>query len=578
MRKMIPRNYVEKIQEQTDLVTLISEYVKLQPSGRSLKGLCPFHSERTPSFTVDPEKQLFHCFGCGQGGDAFAFLMKIESLSFPEAVAWAGQRCGITVELEDDDSEEAKQRQELYGIMELALDFYAAQLRQDTGEFARKYLQARGISPQTALEFTLGYAPYGWENLATYLSERGVSLKLAESLGLVATGKKGGYYDRFRQRLLFPIFDHRGRTIGFGGRLMEKGEPKYLNSPETPLFQKGKQLYALHLAKQAIREKSFAVVVEGYMDVLAAHQAGFSNTVASLGTALTADQAKTLARYAKKVILAFDADSAGQAATFRGMELLKQAGLDVYVARFPQGEDPDSLIRTQGAAAFGNCLKEAEHFLDYQFSWTLAGQDLNTPSGRAEAGKKVVRFLQRLENQIEREAYLKQAAVRLGLSPESLMGEVEQAGQVKRPVKPAKKAKPQVQVTAMPAYLRAERQLICLMLQKREIIEDVMHKLGGDNVFSDPAHRELVASLSQSAAAGEEETIQLKSQPDPAITVDDCINVILQHNAKQKLSLLADDFARNLEGSIQLSKLMAATIKYKAFQDYLARRLGRREG
>jgi DNA primase len=575
MSKMIPRNIVEKIQEQTDLVSVVSEYVKLQPSGRSLKGLCPFHSERTPSFTVDPEKQLFHCFGCSEGGDVFAFLMKIENLSFPEAVSWAGQRCGIPMEL-GEDSQEDRKKQELFGIMELALDFYVAQLRQDSGEFARKYLENRGISAQTAFDFTLGLAPSGWESLAGYLSECGVSLALSESLGLVAAGKKGGYYDRFRSRLLFPIFDGRGRPIGFGGRLMGEGEPKYLNSPQTPLFYKGQQLYALHQAKQAIRRSSVAVVVEGYMDVLSAHQAGFSNTVASLGTALTAEQAKILARYSKRVILAYDADSAGQQATLRGMELLREAGLDVHVASLPKGEDPDSLIQSQGAAAFRNCLKKAEHFLDYQLTCALAGHDLATPRGRAQAGRKVVSFLQGIKNRIEREAYLKQAAVRLGLSPQSLMAEVERGRKEPRSAKPAKRTRPKVQIAGMPAYLRAERQLICLMLQKREIIEDVMHKLGGDNVFSNPAHRELAAGLVQGAAAGEE--LQFNAEPDPAITVDDCIEVILQHNAEQKLSLFADEFTRNLESSVELTGLMSATIKYKAFHDYLVGRLGRREG
>ncbi len=577
MSKMIPQNLVEKIQEQTDLVKLVSEYVKLQPSGRSLKGLCPFHSERTPSFSVDPEKQLFHCFGCGEGGDAFAFLMKLENLTFPEAVAWAGQRCGIRVELADTEDKQGKQ--ELYGIMELAGDFFTAMLRQDSGLAARKYLAARGIDPQITAGFSLGLAPPGWEELATYLKGRGVSLQLAESLGLVATGKRGGYYDYFRQRLIFPIWDGRGRIIGFGGRLMEKGEPKYLNSPQTPLFQKGNQLYALHLAKQAIRQQKTAVVVEGYMDVLAAHEGGFTNTVASLGTALTADQAKALGRYAKRVILAYDADNAGRAATIGGMEILREAGLEVFVASFPQGEDPDSLIRTGGAQAFSKCLDAAMPYLDYQFAVAIGGHDLNTPRGRAEAGKRVVTFLKGIQNQIEREAYLRQAAERLGLSPQSLLGEVERGAKPQRPQRaqrPAPKARPR-QITAQPAYLRAERQLLCLMLQKREIIEDVMHKLGGDDAFSHPVHREIAAGLAQSAASGEP-PVDFKRNPDPGITVDDCIGVILQHNAKEKLSGLADDFRANLAGSIKLSRLMSATIKYKAFHDYLGRQLGRREG
>ncbi len=569
MSKLIPQELVEKIQAQTDIVKLVSEYVKLQPSGRSMKGLCPFHSERTPSFTVDPEKQLFHCFGCGEGGNVFAFIMKAEQLNFREAVAWAGARCGITVELEENKEDRA--RQELFGIMEAAMDYYATLLRQDSGEAARAYLKRRGISPQSALEFKLGLAPSGWEELATYLSARGISLQLAESLGLVKTGKRGGYYDLFHKRLIFPICNAQGKTIGFGGRLMEQGEPKYLNSPETVLFQKGKQLYALHLAKKAIRQAGCAVVTEGYLDVLAAHQAGFANTVASLGTALTEDQAKVLGRYTKKVILAYDADAAGQKATLRGMELFRQAGFEVFVASLPEGEDPDSLIRKHGPESFGKCLAEAKPLLDYQLAIVLSG-NLETPAGRAEAGKRVVGFLGRIENSIEREAYLRQAAARLGLSPESLMREV--SGQVRPPAR-QKNARKQARLTAVPAYLRAEKQLLCLMSQKREIIEEIMHKIGGDSAFS-PANREIFASLTQSAAAGERLTVKVK--PDPAITIDDCIAVILEHNAEKELSLLEEEFKRKLDGTIQLSKLMSATIKYKAFQERLARRLNRKEG
>ncbi|HQD40600.1 MAG: DNA primase [Firmicutes bacterium] len=569
MNRLIPQELVDKIEAQTDLVELVSQYVKLTPAGKNLKGLCPFHAERTPSFFVNPEKQMYHCFGCGEGGGVFNFLMKVENIDFREAVALAGERCGISVEFKTDETSQAREQQELYGLMEVAKAYFIARLRQGEGSGALAYLKARGISPQTALAFELGFAPDSWEGLAAYLRSQGISMKLAESLGLVVQGKRSGYYDRFRKRLIFPIWDPRGRVIAFGGRLMEEGEPKYLNSPETPLFQKGRQLYALHLAKRFIRQQNCAVLMEGYMDVLTAHQAGFTNAVASLGTALTEEQARLLSRYAKKVILAYDADAAGQKANLRSMELLRRAGLQIFVASFPKGEDPDSLIRKRGADGFRKYLNEAKPLLDYKLSLALAG-DLKTPAGKAAAGKRVVQFLREIDNPIEREVYLRQAAGKLGLSPESLLRELG-----RRPPAIRKRQPGQVKVAVKPAYLRAEEQLVCLMIQKPEIIKDVMHKLGGENAFSHPACREFVAGLAQGAAASE---LPFEVETSSAITVEDCLQVILVHKAKQELSQLEQEFEKALAGSIQLSKLIGATIKYKVFQDDWRKKLGRKEG
>ncbi len=332
---------VREIKERLDIVELVGDSVPLRKVGKNLRGLCPFHAEKTPSFYVSPERQTFHCYGCGRGGDIFSFVMEREGLSFPEAMEMLAERAGVEIR------RSASGKRNLSEIMEIALGFYRESLQSPSGEAARKYLGTRQLAPSAWSQFELGWAPPAWDALWSLLQKKGVSRQEALACGLIIEGQKGDY-DRFRGRVLYPIRDIAGKLTAFGGRILSGEGAKYINSPEGPLFNKRALLYLLPLAKASIREIGAAIVVEGYMDALRLHLCGFRNAVATLGTSLTAEQAALLKRMADRVLICYDSDAAGQEATLRGMTLLQKEGLDVHVVELPRGKDPDELLASSG--------------------------------------------------------------------------------------------------------------------------------------------------------------------------------------------------------------------------------------
>jgi DNA primase len=417
---------IQEIKDKNDIVSVVSEYVSLKRSGRSLVGLCPFHSEKTPSFGVNQVKQFFYCFGCGTGGDVISFVMKLENLDFVGAARWLADRAGIPWPEIQPASEDDHLREEFYKINKLAAAFFSHCLtKTEPGNRARAYLKQRGINEPSWQQFNLGYAPAVWHSFTEVLRRKGVPLEQAESLGLIGFGENG-YYDRFRDRLIFPITDPKGNVIGFGGRVFDNSQPKYLNSPETMLFHKGHFLYGLHLAKESIRKKNQAMIVEGYLDVIQAHQAGFMQTVASLGTALTKEQAKTIKRYAQEVVLAYDADTAGQNATVRGMEILQEAELKVKILHLPAGDDPDSFIKLKGAAEFENLLGKASNLTEFKISRAIGQYDLNTSEGKVLAVKSVLPQITALDSNISREFYIRQLAREIGISEAAIFAELQE--------------------------------------------------------------------------------------------------------------------------------------------------------
>jgi DNA primase len=426
---------LQEIKEKNDIVSVISEYVTLKRTGRSLIGLCPFHSEKTPSFNVIQTKQFYYCFGCNAGGDVFSFIMKLEGLEFLAAARLLADRAGIVwPESTGEPKADHGKQVELYKINQLAMAFFAQCLqRTESGKPALDYLKSRGLTMETCLKFSLGFAPAAWHSLTEVLRKKGASLELAESLGLVSFGEKG-YYDRFRDRIIFPITDPKGNVIGFGGRVFHSSgatarsaeQPKYLNSPETPIFHKGHFLYGLSLAKEAIRRNQLAVITEGYLDVIQAHQGGFENTVASLGTALTKEQAKMIKRYAGEVILAYDADAAGQHATIRGMEILQEAGLKVKVLSLPPGDDPDSYIKGKGAPEFKKQIDAALNLTDFKIGLVIKDYNLNTPDGKTQAVQSALPQIAELDSNIAREFYLRKLALEIGISETSVFAEFKE--------------------------------------------------------------------------------------------------------------------------------------------------------
>jgi DNA primase len=398
---------IREVRERNDIVEVISSYITLKRVGKNYVALCPFHQEKTPSFTVSPDKQLWHCFGCKLGGDVIGFVQRIENISFGEALRKLAERVGIRIH--GERSKEEALRSRLIEINQLAMHFYERMLWSSAGEVARSYLKARGVSWEIARKFHLGYAPAEWEALSHYLREHSVSPEEAVSAGLLVKTETGDkYYDRFRDRLMFPIMSRSGEVIGFGGRALSDNTAKYINTPETPIFQKRNVLYALHIASTAIRESGSAIVVEGYMDAIALHQFGFANTVATMGTALTPQMLSQLRRYAQTIYLAFDADSAGMNAMLRSSLLFRQEGIKVKVVALPKGIDPDECVRKHGVDAFRSLLERSLEMLDYKVECFLSSPDGGKPSSNAL--RQLTALLMELDDPLERERVMQRVA------------------------------------------------------------------------------------------------------------------------------------------------------------------------
>ncbi|GIV07262.1 MAG: hypothetical protein KatS3mg017_0464 [Fimbriimonadales bacterium] len=409
------RDLREEIRDQIDIVGLVSGYVQLERAGKNFKGLCPFHTEKTPSFHVSPALNRFHCFGCGASGDVFSFLMRIEGISFREAMRRLAKRAEIELPAESLPQEAPDERERLRKLVYAANFFYRQALQRTPA--AQEYLTRRGLTPETVKAFALGYAPDGWDYLLRFLQRRNCSLQDAEAAGLLKAREDGsGYYDRFRNRITFPIHDASGRVVAFGARTMGNEEPKYLNSPETLLFEKRNTFYGWHKARSAILQQRAAIVVEGYLDLIMLHQYGFTHSLATLGTAFTEDHAARLKRMAERVYLMFDSDSAGVRAALRAGEALLAAGIPTLVVRLPQGEDPDSLLRTQGAEALQNAIKNATPFASFgieQIISEVADERYSLelePALKAQIVERGLNWAISLPNELDRMACLEQLA------------------------------------------------------------------------------------------------------------------------------------------------------------------------
>ena len=428
------REFINRLKQQIDIVDIIKNYVDLKKSGKNYMGLCPFHQEKTPSFSVNPEKQFYHCFGCGAGGDVINFLMEIDSLSFQEAVKHLASSGGI--ELPDGskvDKSALKVREGIFAANELAAKFYNYLLKNnDCAAEAREYLKTRGYHEEDYDNFKLGYSPDSWKSLYKFLSNRGFSQKILLKSGLIGRSQKGNLYDKFRNRIIFPIYNHRGEIIGFGGRaLSAEDEPKYLNSPETKIFSKKKILYGINWAKNSLRQSQEAIIMEGYTDVLTARKKGIKNVVASLGTALTAEQVRLLNRYTDKVYIAYDADAAGNMATLRGLEICRKSGLKVAVIELPADTDPDEIISQEGAAKFQHYQNQAKDLISYRLDLILAEHSLQSPAARLEAAREGVKFLATLDDSLVQETYLQVLAEKTSISAEKLQEEIQKQRSIK---------------------------------------------------------------------------------------------------------------------------------------------------
>ena len=487
---MIGDDKISEIRERASIVEVVSDHLTLKKLGRNHIGLCPFHSEKTPSFTVNEEKGIFHCFGCEVGGNVFNFLMNYERLTFPEAVERVAKRYGIRVDPLERLSARREEKEGLSRLNERAANYFYKALREHSeGGRAVKYLRQRGVEDQVARRFHLGYAPANGQGLVQSLQKEGVSMKDAVSVGLLSEKGPDRYGEKFFARLMFPIVDAGGRVVGFGGRVIGEGLPKYLNSADTPLFRKGSQLYGLYQAKEAIRSKDRVVVVEGYLDVLALTQAGLPYVVATLGTALTPDHVRILRRYTKNVIALFDGDGAGRKAAARSFEIFLEGGLLGQGAFLPEGEDPDTFVRSKGKEALEEIINQAIPLADFYFTW-LQEQYGGKLEGKSQIAQEVSRVLTKVKSPFEYDLLTRRAADFLGIREELLRRAQAQNPQVQGP---RQNALVRESAGQMPEDM-AESSLVTLMLRFPSAVRRLAGEAELEQIFS-PRWREVVDKI-----------------------------------------------------------------------------------
>ena len=425
----IPDDKIQEIRNATDIVEYIGTFVKLKKRGKSYLGLCPFHSEKTPSFNVSPDKGMYYCFGCSRGGDVIKFVMEWEKASYVEAIEILAERAGITIVRTEESDQSASETEKLYTACTFAArSFNKNMMKTDEGAFALKYFQSRGFSDKTITSFGLGYSLRAWDSLVKGAGDEGIKPEYLEKVGLARKRDDGGYYDAFRGRAMFPIFSTTGRVIAFGARKLYEDDNiqgKYINSSETPIYHKSKVLYGIFQGKEAIREMDSVVLVEGYADLISVFQSGTHNVVASSGTALTVEQIQLISRYTKTVIFVYDADSAGVAAMIRGIDLILENNLDVRIAALPEGEDPDSFVKNKGGDAFQEALSKAVTFVDFKAGALAREGKFNSPEGKAEAVRTLVQTIAKIKDPLKQTFFIKDVAEKYKLYESALITELE---------------------------------------------------------------------------------------------------------------------------------------------------------
>ena len=583
----ISEEILEKIKSQNDIVDVISERVRLRKSGRNFTGLCPFHNEKTPSFSVSQEKQIYKCFGCGEAGNVISFVMKEKNLPFIEAVKYLANRANIPLEMNNGEkSKSAKKKDLLYRVNVEAAKFFFSNLMNNQN--AKEYFLNRGIKEETIKKFGLGFANDSWNSLMFYLRKKGINDVLLEEAGLISVNKeKGRKYDRFRNRVMFPVFDYQGRVIGFGGRVLDDSKPKYLNSPETLVFQKGTNLYGLNFALKHNMSERYFVIVEGYMGLISLHQYGITNVVASLGTALTINQARLLKRYADKVIISYDADMAGQMATLRGLEILRTAGFDVRVLNIPQGKDPDEYVRSNGKEAFLKLINSAEPLIDYRMKKAEEGIDFKNSQSLILYAKRIMEIISDLDP-VEKDVYIKKASENTGIKEQTLYDILKSKMKGNRENNfRNNKEEDRSKLYVEPGFLKAERSILKIMLKNKEYLQYIEERIS-ENDFILLEHKEIFtvimlakgeninnidsfieSKLNNTKSIGELVKIREENiffADDVKVQINDFINEIHSYKLKQRIDQLRKEQKElenqgKIEESIKLAIELASITK-----------------
>ncbi|CDF58054.1 DNA primase [Thermobrachium celere] len=497
----IPDEIISKVIEYNDIVDVISDYINLKKVGRSYVGVCPFHNDRGPSLSVSPDKQLFHCFGCGAAGNVIGFIMKIKNLEFKDAVLYLAERADINIDLNDKKDENTKYKERLYKANLEAARFFYKNLK--ASKVAVNYLLSRGIDYKIINRFGLGFSLNEWNSLLKYLKKLGFKDEEIISAGLVINSDKG-IYDRFRNRIMFPIFDIKGRVIGFGGRVIDDSKPKYLNTSETLIFEKGKNLYGLNYV---IKNKSAnsIIIVEGYMDCIKLHQHGLENVVASLGTALTLEQAKLLKRYVNDIYICYDSDAAGQAATLRGLEILESVGLNVKVINIPQGKDPDEYVNNYGIEEFKKLIDEAIYITDYRILKAREGKNLKNQFDKIQYVNQVINILSKLKDDVLIHHYSEQLSNETGIALSVIIEKINKS----RTLSIEKNNNPNLRnnikgniYNLIPAYKKAEALILAILLYNDNSISNIISKISPDDFITD-VYKDLARDIYSKLLKGE---------------------------------------------------------------------------
>lgn len=578
---MFSEEIIQKIKEENDIVDIVSEVVTLKKTGKNYLGRCPFHNEKTPSFTVSSEKQIYKCFGCGEAGNVISFVMKTRNMAFPEAVKLLGEKVGIVVDDADSPGKSSAANEKfkrMYDINIQAARYFYTNLKRFKAPY--EYLKGRGITDETIKKFGIGFSLDNWQGIRSYLKQRGFSEEEILELGLTTKNEKGNIYDRFRNRIIFPVFNVSGRVIGFGGRVLDDSKPKYLNSPETPIFHKGTNLYGLNLAIKNNQART-VIMVEGYMDVISLSQQGVTNVVATLGTALTEGQCKLLKRYIDTVIVSFDSDVAGQNATIRGLEILQKSGFDLKILQIPSGKDPDEFIRSYGREKFLNLVDGALPIIDFKLRMAEKGIDFSKQEMVIKYLKRVVSVLKDLDP-LEKAVYIKQVSEKSGIGEEVIMESLD-----KNPNKSIENSKNHninrkfgQKLYLEPGFVRAERTVLSLALDKR-LSDKIFSNISEDDLIL-KAHKVIYTIIKENNMCSKEELIKiinLQTMQDSEFTkewikiqeykvdidegsidkmVSDCVNNIKKYKLEESRKKIMDKIRKcESEGLVEETLMLA---------------------
>ncbi len=523
----IPENIINEIRERADIVEIIDSYIPLKKSGRSFKALCPFHPEKTPSFYVSPEKQIFHCFGCGEGGNVFHFLMKYLNISFVEAVRQVAEMVGIEIPQKEHQDSGSKK---LLEINKLVMDFYIKQLNSEKGKSCREYLKSRGLTTEIISQFQLGYALPQWDVLLNYLKKKGYQIKTLLEAGLILEAKEAGcYYDLFRDRVIFPIIDHKQKVLGFGGRTLGSALPKYLNTPETLVYKKGKTLYGINLTLEEIKKQHSVIVVEGYLDMITLYQAGIKNVVASLGTALTSDQIRFLKKYVEEAIIIFDGDQAGQIASLRGLDIVLEEGLKAKAVALPSGYDPDNFIHKQGREEFLKLIEDCQEVFDYKLNTLIKIYGKDSLDSRIKIVEEMFSSIDKIPNYLLRAEYIKRLADKVGFEEKILWQQYNLKTQKSTPTSIKIS-----QTVREKKYNTVEATIINLMLTNPQLIEELKQVLSPQEFITSDLQR-LVEKI-------------YNIYPDcEKLKPGNLLNIVSENEAKLLAEIMSEDIEYNPE-------------------------------